>query len=54
MFSGNGDAYQYLNDSVNAFPEGKIFTGILDKTGYRNTHHVKLSLGICSIYSGTK
>jgi demethylmenaquinone methyltransferase / 2-methoxy-6-polyprenyl-1,4-benzoquinol methylase len=54
MVSGNSDAYQYLNDSVNAFPEGVFFTGILEKTGYRNTSFTKLSLGICSIYIGTK
>jgi demethylmenaquinone methyltransferase / 2-methoxy-6-polyprenyl-1,4-benzoquinol methylase len=54
IFSGNDAAYKYLNNSVNAFPEGKIFTGILTKTGYRNTHFAKLSLGICTIYSGIK
>ncbi len=54
MFSGNGYAYKYLNDSVNAFPEGKIFTGILDKSGYQHTRYTKLSMGICAIYTGTK
>lgn len=54
MVSGNPDAYQYLNDSVNAFPEGDVFTGILKKTGFINTYSKKLSLGICTIYCGTK
>jgi len=54
MFSGNGEAYRYLNRSVNAFPEGEIFTRILDKAGYQNTHYKKLSAGICTIYSGSK
>jgi len=54
MFSGNGKAYQYLNDSVNAFPEGKAFTRILSQAGYANIHSRKLSMGICSIYTGTK
>ena len=54
LFSGNGDAYKYLNESVNAFPEGEIFTRILDKTGYQNTHCTKLSMGICTIYTGTR
>ena len=54
MFSGNGDAYKYLNDSVNAFPEGNAFIGILDRTGYQYTCFSKLSLGICTIYSGTR
>ena len=54
MVSGNLDAYQYLNDSVNAFPEGDVFTGILKKAGFINTYSKKLSLGICTIYCGTK
>jgi demethylmenaquinone methyltransferase / 2-methoxy-6-polyprenyl-1,4-benzoquinol methylase len=54
MVSGNGDAYKYLNDSVNAFPEGGDFIDILEKTGFRNAYFKKLSLGICSIYCGTK
>ncbi len=54
LVSGNLDAYKYLNDSVNAFPEGDIFIGILKKTGYQHTYFKKLSLGICTIYCGGK
>jgi demethylmenaquinone methyltransferase / 2-methoxy-6-polyprenyl-1,4-benzoquinol methylase len=54
LVSGSLDAYKYLNDSVNAFPEGKAFTDILNKTGYKETYFRKLSLGICTIYCGTK
>jgi demethylmenaquinone methyltransferase/2-methoxy-6-polyprenyl-1,4-benzoquinol methylase len=54
MVSGSPDAYQYLNKSVNAFPEGASFLEILEKTGYRDGYFRKLSLGICSIYCGTK
>jgi demethylmenaquinone methyltransferase / 2-methoxy-6-polyprenyl-1,4-benzoquinol methylase len=54
MVSGNLDAYKYLNDSVSAFPEGATFIQILEKTGYRNVYLKKLSLGICTIYTGTK
>jgi demethylmenaquinone methyltransferase / 2-methoxy-6-polyprenyl-1,4-benzoquinol methylase len=54
MVSGSPDAYKYLNDSVNAFPEGRALTEILDKTGYKNTYYKKLSLGICTIYCGSK
>jgi demethylmenaquinone methyltransferase/2-methoxy-6-polyprenyl-1,4-benzoquinol methylase len=54
IFSGNGEAYKYLNDSVNAFPEGTVFTGILDKAGYKNTRSRKLSMGICTLYTGIK
>ncbi len=54
IVSGNHDAYKYLNDSVNAFPEGDAFIDILKKTGFRDTYLRKLSMGICTIYCGTK
>jgi len=54
LLSKNRSAYQYLDESINRFPEGKTFTGILDKLGYRNTYTKPLSLGICSIYCGEK
>ncbi len=54
LISKNRNAYQYLDESINKFPEGKNFTAILDKLGYRNTYTKSLSLGICSIYCGEK
>lgn len=54
IFSKNRDAYQYLDESIQQFPEGKKFTAILDNLGYRNTYTKPLSLGICSIYCGEK
>jgi demethylmenaquinone methyltransferase/2-methoxy-6-polyprenyl-1,4-benzoquinol methylase len=54
MISGNGHAYQYLNDSVNAFPEGPAMLEILEKTGFVHSYQKKLSLGICSIYCGNQ
>ena len=47
-------AYTYLFESVQAFPEGKDFTTILEKLGYSHTQHISLTLGICSIYSARK
>jgi demethylmenaquinone methyltransferase/2-methoxy-6-polyprenyl-1,4-benzoquinol methylase len=54
MVSSSREAYQYLNDSVRAFPEGEDLVRILDKTGYVRTGLRRLSLGICSIYIGEK
>ena len=54
LFSKNRDAYQYLDESIRKFPEGKNFTAILDNLGYRETYSKPLSLGICSIYCGKK
>jgi demethylmenaquinone methyltransferase/2-methoxy-6-polyprenyl-1,4-benzoquinol methylase len=54
LFSKNKTAYQYLNDSVQKFPEGKDFIAILEKTGFSNSSFKRLSLGICSIYTSEK
>ncbi len=54
LFSKNRNAYQYLDESIKKFPEGKNFTDILDNLGYVNTYNKPLSLGICSIYCGEK
>lgn len=47
-------AYKYLFDSVQAFPQGEEFISIMQSVGYNNCRQIKLSLGICSIYLGTK
>ena len=54
LFSNNKDAYKYLDESIQKFPEGKDFVKIMDKVGFVNTFNKPLSLGICSIYCGTK
>jgi len=54
VISKNENAYQYLNESVQKFPEGNDFVQILNKLGYKNASCKTLSLGISSIYSGEK
>jgi len=54
MFADNKDAYQYLNNSVQAFPEREQFTELMKQTGYKNIYFKTLSLGICCIYCGSK
>jgi len=54
MFAKNKDAYQYLNDSVQAFPEGQTFLKIMNEAGFTQTYLQTLSLGICTIYCGSK
>jgi demethylmenaquinone methyltransferase / 2-methoxy-6-polyprenyl-1,4-benzoquinol methylase len=54
LFSKNRNAYKYLDESIQKFPEGKNFTSILNNVGFKQTHFKSLSLGICSIYCGTK
>ena len=54
VFSKDASAYSYLPESVNAFPDGKRFTALMDKVGYKNTKCRPLAFGICSIYTGVK
>lgn len=54
LFANNKQAYQYLTNSVQAFPEGPALLGILQNTGFANAYLKRLSLGICTIYCGTK
>lgn len=54
MISKNNEAYQYLNESVQQFPERETFTNILKQLNYRHSFYKTLSLGICTIYCGEK
>jgi len=54
LFSKNKKAYQYLNKSIQKFPEGKDFLMVLNTVGFRNSNCKPLSFGICSIYCGIK
>lgn len=54
LIAKNRDAYQYLNDSVQRFPEGQHFLNILNATGYTSTSSERLTFGICTVYCGTK
>ncbi|MEP7258421.1 MAG: class I SAM-dependent methyltransferase, partial [Flavitalea sp.] len=54
VFSKDRDAYKYLHSSVKAFPEGETFLHILQHVGFTETSLKRLSLGICTIYSGRK
>jgi demethylmenaquinone methyltransferase/2-methoxy-6-polyprenyl-1,4-benzoquinol methylase len=53
-FRQNKEAYEYLCESANAFPDRQLFTDILKKVGYTETGFQPLTLGICCIYSGRK
>jgi demethylmenaquinone methyltransferase/2-methoxy-6-polyprenyl-1,4-benzoquinol methylase len=54
MTSKDKKAYAYLYESVQAFPEGKVFEELLQKIGLKNTTCEALTMGICSIYTGIK
>ncbi len=54
LVSKDRSAYDYLPESVHAFPRGQEFVSILDRLGYKNTTCKPLTFGISSIYTGLK
>lgn len=54
VFSKDQRAYSYLPESVAAFPDGKTFTALMDKVGFKQTKHRPLTFGISAIYTGIK
>lgn len=54
LFSKDKKAYAYLEESVQAFPDGAEFTSLMEKIGYQHTKHQPLTFGISAIYTGVK
>jgi demethylmenaquinone methyltransferase/2-methoxy-6-polyprenyl-1,4-benzoquinol methylase len=54
LFSKNKQAYQYLDESIRKFPEGKQFLQVLERSDYADAYHKPMTFGICSIYCATK
>jgi len=52
--TGERDAYEYLGGSIEQFPAGSEMTGLLEKCGFRETGFDPLTLGVVTIYEGTK
>lgn len=54
LVSKNKAAYQYLNNSIQAFPERETFLQILQAIGFKTVYRKLLSFGVCTIYVGIK
>ena len=52
--SGDGKAYRYLYNSVQAFPDYAAFTAELSKAGFERPAFKPLSFGTCAIYTAYK
>jgi demethylmenaquinone methyltransferase/2-methoxy-6-polyprenyl-1,4-benzoquinol methylase len=52
--SGDGKAYRYLYESVQAFPDFEAFNEALRRAGFERPSFTPLSLGICAIYTAYK
>jgi len=54
IFSKDSRAYTYLPESIVQFPDGRDFTDLLLKAGFKNAVSKPQTFGICTIYIGTK
>jgi len=54
IVSGDGEAYRYLNRTVETFPYGEEFCGLMRRAGFREVRENRLTLGIATIYQGDK
>ncbi len=54
VISKDNSAYTYLPESVQEFPDGDRFIGILQQIGFKQTRCIPLTFGISSIYQGRK
>lgn len=50
--SGSSEAYEYLPESVAAFPDGEAFLAVMRAAGYRAPLAKPLTFGIVSLYRG--
>ncbi|MEG0948431.1 MAG: bifunctional demethylmenaquinone methyltransferase/2-methoxy-6-polyprenyl-1,4-benzoquinol methylase UbiE [Bacteroidales bacterium] len=54
MISKDRSAYEYLNKSVKAVPQGEVMASIFRNVGFRNVCFDKYTFGICTNYRGEK
>lgn len=54
LFSKDNRAYEYLPESVAAFPDGQAFIDLMDKVGFKNTKDRRLTFGVSAIYTGIR
>ncbi|PSQ95610.1 MAG: bifunctional demethylmenaquinone methyltransferase/2-methoxy-6-polyprenyl-1,4-benzoquinol methylase UbiE [Bacteroidetes bacterium SW_9_63_38] len=53
LLSPDEGAYEYLPDSVAAFPSGPDFLARMENSGFTHLHWTPLTFGIASLYRGT-
>ena len=54
LFSNDRKAYQYLPDSIAAFPQGDTMIGILENIGFKNVTFRRFAGGVCTFYLAEK
>lgn len=51
LVSKDNDAYSYLPESVDAFPQGKTFEDLLKRCGLQEVRSRKLTFGVATLYT---
>ena len=54
LISKDSSAYDYLNKTIAAFPQGETMMNILQSAGFTNTSFTRLTFGICTMYIAEK
>jgi demethylmenaquinone methyltransferase / 2-methoxy-6-polyprenyl-1,4-benzoquinol methylase len=54
LLSKDNRAYHYLPQTIQAFPQGEIMKGILEKAGFGEVKFKRLTFGICTLYTAKK
>lgn len=54
LISGDPQAYRYLNQTVESFPCGEEFCGLMRAAGFKDVRANLLTFGAASIYQGDK
>ena len=54
LLSKDKRAYDYLPQSIKAFPQGEEMVEILKKCGFSNVKSWSLTMGVCTIYLAKK
>ena len=54
LLTGQKDAYEYLGGSIEQFPSGKGMTDLLESCGFGKTSASPITLGVVTIYEGTR
>lgn len=54
LFSKDNSAYRYLPQTIKAFPQGEVMTGVIARAGFSQVQFRRLTLGICTLYTATK
>lgn len=52
LISGDRDAYQYLAESIEAFPAPGEVAALMEKTGYKDIKYRPMTMGIVTLYTG--